>query len=294
LCLFEKEGLMAAPTHSFSYEAMTTQFEVIVSGQEREYARQAAGAVFHEIERLNNLLNKYDAGSDIGQINLLTPGTSIRVGIETIECLEKSIWAHTVSGGLFDPTVGTGFQWLEVDRANFTVGWKSRTGILPVDSARAGHGQDAHATKPQLDLGGIAKGYAIDKAVEVLADWDVTEAVINGGTSTVLALGKEWELGVGGPWGEKVGLTKVKLKNQALSGSGTEVKGAHIINPKTGKAAKRHLAAWAIHSSAACSDALSTAFMMMETGKIAHLCKANPGTVAFVVKQDESLEKIGV
>jgi thiamine biosynthesis lipoprotein len=122
----------------------------------------------------------------------------------------------------------------------------------------------------------------------------VDEAVINGGTSTVLALGKEWEIGVGGPWGDKVGLTTVTLKNQALSGSGTEVKGAHIINPKTGKPAKRHLAAWAIHPSATVADALSTAFMMMEQKKIGQLCTANPDTVAFVVKQDESLIKIGV
>ena len=261
--------------HSFTQEAMATTFEVIVAGQKHEYARQAAGAVFREVERLNNLLNKYDAGSDIGQINLLKPGGQIRVGIETIECLEKAIWAYQVSGGFFDPAIGTGFQWLNVDRAHFTVGWKK-------------------GGKGELNLGGIAKGYAIDKASEVLKDWDVAEAVINGGTSTALALGREWDLGVGGPWGERVGLTKVTLKDQALSGSGTEVKGDHIINPKNGKPAQRHLAAWAIHRSAAVSDALSTAFIMMEISKIKQLCAANPGTTAFVVKQDESLEKIGV
>ena len=254
---------------------MTTRFEVIIAGQDREYARQAAGALFRDFDRIEKVLSKYDAGSDIGQVNLLKPGESVRVGIETLECLERVAWAHEVSGGLFDPTLGTGFQWLEVDRANFSIGWKKEG-------------------KGELDLGGIGKGYAIDKAAEILADWEIGQAVINGGTSTVLALGKEWELGVGGPWGEKVGLTLVTLKDQALSGSGTAVKGTHIINPKTGKPAQRHLAAWAIHSSAAASDALSTAFMMMEQEKIEELCTKNPGTIAFVVKQDESLIKIGV
>jgi thiamine biosynthesis lipoprotein len=261
--------------HSFTHEAMTTQFEVIVAGQEREYARQASAAVFREFDRIERLLNKYDAGSDIGQVNLLKPGESVRVGIETLECLEQAVWAHTVSGGLFDPTVGTGFEWLAIDRANFSIGW-----------TKEGAGR--------LDLGGIGKGYAIDKAAEILADWEVAEAVINGGTSTVLALGKKWTLGVGGPWGEKVGFTTVTLKNQALSGSGTEVKGGHIINPETGRPAQRHLAAWAVHPSAAASDALSTAFMMMDAQKIAQVCKAYPGTTAFVVKRDESLLKIGV
>ena len=84
------------------------------------------------------------------------------------------------------------------------------------------------------------------------------------------------------------------LKDKAISGSGTEVKGSHIVNPKTGKPARRHLAAWAVHSSAARSDALSTAFMMMEEKKIEQLCAENPGTVAYVVRQDEHLVRIGV
>jgi thiamine biosynthesis lipoprotein len=266
---------MNSQNHSFSHEAMTSIFEVIVAGQERTYAQQASAAVFGEVDRIERLLSKFDPGSDIGQINLLKPGAMVRVAIETLECLEAAVWAHGVSGGLFDPTVGTGFQWLEIDRPNFSVGWK-----------KEGAGQ--------LNLGGIGKGFAIDKAAEILADWDVPEAVISGGTSTVLALGKEWELGVGGPWGEKAGITRVMLKNKALSGSGTESRGNHIINPKTGEPAKRHLAAWAIHPSAAASDALATAFMMMAPEQIEQLCAANPGTVAFVVKQDESIIKIGV
>ena len=266
---------MDSPAHSFSHKAMSSIFKVIANEQDREYAQQASMAVFREVDRIERLLSKYDQGSDIGQINLLKPGTSVRVAIETLECLEKAVWAHTVSGGLFDPTVGTGFQWLEIDRPHFSIGWK-----------KEGAGK--------LDLGGIGKGFAIDKAAEILTDWDVPEAVISGGTSTVLALGKEWELGVGGPWGEKAGITSLTLKNKALSGSGTESRGEHIVNPKTGKPARRHLAAWAIHPSAAASDALSTAFMMMAPEKIAQLCATNPGTGAFVVLQDESLVKIGV
>ena len=97
-----------------------------------------------------------------------------------------------------------------------------------------------------------------------------------------------------GDWGEKAGMTEVKLKDKAISGSGTEVKGSHILNPKTGKPAQRHLAAWAIHPSAAVSDALSTAFMMMEEEKIKQLCAANPGTTAYIVRPDEHLVRIGV
>jgi thiamine biosynthesis lipoprotein len=261
--------------YSFTHEAMTTSFEVIVCGQEREYARQAAGAVFRELDRIENLLNKYDAGSDVGQVNLLDAGGFVRVGIETLECLEQAVWAHEVSGGLFDPTLGTGFGNLTVERDRFSVGWQA-------------------AGKGELDLGGIGKGYAIDKAAEILADWDVADAVLNGGTSTVLARGRPWDMGIGGPWGEKAGLTSVTLKDRALSGSGTDVKGAHIINPKTRRPAERHLAAWAIHPSAAKADALSTAFMMMEVEKITELCREYPEIAACVVQPDGGLIRIGI
>ena len=254
---------------------MSTTFEVIVDTDDREYARQAAGAVFRRIDHLENLLSKYNPGSDIGQINLLKAGESVRVGAEAIECLEIAQWAYSVTGGLFDPTLGKGFEQLEIDHEQFTVGW-SKKGCAP------------------LDLGGLGKGYALDNVIPILEDWDIDKVVLNGGGSTVLALGRKWTLGVGGPWGERVGLTEVTLENQALSGSGTEVKGAHIINPVTGNPARRHLAAWAVHPSAAKADALSTAFMMMEKKKIEALCKADPEITAYIVLQDESLIKIGV
>ncbi len=266
---------MKTQPHSFSHEAMTTTFEVILDTDDREYARQAADAIFRRIDQLENLLSKYNPGSDVGQISLLKAGESIRVGSEAIECIEIARWAFRKTGGLFDPTLGSGFQWLEIDRENFTVGWNAKG-------------------KASVDLGGIGKGYALDHVTSLLDDWDLSKAVLNAGGSTVLALGREWTLGVGGPWGERVGLDEVTLKDKALSGSGTEVKGAHIINPTSGKPAKRHLAAWAIHPSAAKADALSTAFMMMEKEKIEALCKSEPETTAFVVEPDETLIKIGV
>jgi thiamine biosynthesis lipoprotein len=266
---------MSSTTHSFKHEAMTTIFEVIIDKQDREYARQAAHAVFRRIDHLENLLSKYNAGSDVGQINLLKPGQTARLGAEVIECLEAAAWAYEASDGLFDPTLGTGFQWLTVDREKFTVGWRAEG-------------------KGSLDLGGIGKGFALDNVKTLLDDWDIGAAVLNAGDSTALALGREWALGVGGDWGKKAGMTQVKLKNKAISGSGTAVKGSHILNPKTGKPAQRHRAAWAIHPSAAVSDALSTAFMMMEEEKIEQLCAENPGTAAYVVRQDEHLVRIGV
>ena len=69
---------------------------------------------------------------------------------------------------------------------------------------------------------------------------------------------------------------EIVLRERALSGSGTEVKGQHILDPRTGKPAGGHVAAWAAHRSAALSDALSTAVMVMSTDEVEAFCAAHP------------------
>jgi len=305
---------MEERVYSFGHEAMSTEFEILVSGEEQEYARQAAEAAFREVDRMERLLSRYDASSDVGQINLLKPGESVRITAETLECILAALWVFNETGGAFDVTVGplincwrdkegharqpsdeeierarqiTGMELLDIDPANFSIGWKEVS-----NDWKDGHG---FFQGLEIDLGGIGKGFAIDKAAEVLEDWNISNAVINGGTSTVLALGTApnrddgWALGVGGPWGEKCGMDQVVLSGQALSGSGKEVKGEHIIDPKTGRPTKTHIAAWAVCPSAAVSDALATAFMIMHKDKIEAFCKRNPKTEAYIVPASQRL-----
>jgi thiamine biosynthesis lipoprotein len=68
-----------------------------------------------------------------------------------------------------------------------------------------------------------------------------------------------------------------------VSGSGTEVKGEHIIDPRTGRPARAHLAAWAAHPSAAVSDALSTAFLVMGTEEAERYCRSHPEVWGLVI-----------
>lgn len=307
---------------------MWTEFEIIVGGEEAEYARQAADAAFREIDRMEGLLSRYNPTSDIGQVNLLKPGESARVTADTMECMLAALWVFNETGGAFDVSVGplincwrdlegharqpsdeeiehalqiVGMELLAVDPESFSIGWKKSDRVFQSLENPKGKtsnvGKNGHGFFQglEIDLGGIGKGFAIDKAAEILADWSITNAIINGGTSTVLALGTApdredgWALGVGGPWGERSGMDRVILSGKALSGSGKEVKGEHIIDPQTGRPAKTHLAAWAICPSAAISDALATAFMIMPQEKIAALCKRNPKTEAYIVSASQQL-----
>ena len=97
-------------------------------------------------------------------------------------------------------------------------------------------------------------------------------------------------MGIGGNWECTSTPKKFFLKDRALSGSGTEVKGTHIFNPRTGKPAEGHLAAWVSHPSAAVADALSTAFMVMNTEEVRTYCRGHPDVWALVVIDPQTCE----
>ena len=102
-----------------------------------------------------------------------------------------------------------------------------------------------------------------------------------------------WPVGVGGARPCPGSPTRVFLKNRAMSGSGTEVKGQHIFDPRTGLPAGGHLAAWASHASAAESNALSTAFIVMRTDEVEEYCRRHPDVWALVFLFDGTCRQFG-
>lgn len=293
---------------------MGTTFEVIIADSEQSYAGQAARAVFREVDRLEYLFSRFNPSSEISQVNRLRPGEFMRIGLETYECLIAAEHIRAETAGAFD--------------INFRSRLESRSGAgeKPQESAAFSARQETgHVHQPSafevksggdgfwislakaesrecasnldLDLGGIGKGYALDRALSILADWSIERALIHAGTSTAMAIGnapvlspgeKGWPVGVGGAWRSEGAPKRVLLKDRALSGSGTEGKGRHILDPKTGEPAARHLAAWSSHPSAALADALSTAFMIMETEDINSYCERHPEAWALLILPDRT------
>jgi thiamine biosynthesis lipoprotein len=140
-----------------------------------------------------------------------------------------------------------------------------------------------HADHLVIDLGAVGKGYALDQCVQLLAERKISNALLNAGDSTVLGLGappsrEGWPVTAGNRE-----LREVVLKNNALSGSGFHVKGAHIINPRTKRPVPfRGDRVWALAPTAALSDAVSTAFMVMSREEIEAFCARNPQVTAIL------------
>ncbi len=307
------------PVHRFSHQAMGTFFETVIAGVDEEYAGQAARADFQEIDRIESLFSRFNPCSEIGQLNKMKPGEALIIGLETFECLTIAEKVRIETDGAFDINVRLliqspgllgelragkklaplhsltkgGGEEFEKPSAEITAHEFPSLELVQTSSgfeARLHSGKKSLIRSLELDLGGIGKGYALDKALAFLLDWGIDRALIHGGTSTVAALGsppsigpavRGWPVGVGGGWPEAP--DQVLLTGRALSGSGTEVKGGHIMDPRTGLPARAHLAAWASHPSAAEADALSTAFMVMTTAEVEEYCALHPEVWALVI-----------
>ncbi len=274
------------PIHRSAREAMGTVFEVMIAGQEADYAAQASDAVFREVEHLEALFSRFNATSEVGQINRLQPGEPLRISLMAFECLQAAEKIRRETAGAFDLNFRRSAGYsdrpafdLTADDSGFEV--RLHRGLF----RRSPSGLD-------LDLGAVGKGYALDRAASILAEWSVERFLIHGGTSTALAAGSApgltpgesgWPVGVGGTWELPAVPKRVLLCDRALSGSGTEVKGHHILDPRTGRRAGGHLAAWVSHPSAAVADALSTAFMAMSHKEVRRYCRDHPDVWTLLV-----------
>ena len=275
--------------HRFTSYAMATTFDVIINHADADatYAAQAAQAVFQEIARLEDELSRFRASSDIYRLGQLKAGESILIGMAAWDCLSLAKAMHQETNGAFDITIGPLMNLFVtsegeprqvskdvLDQARQIIG--SQRFDLEEETMRV----SVHATGMIFDLGALGKGYALDQAADVLQDWKITNFVLNAGDSTILASGapsgkEAWSITLGG--GEK----RLPLTQRAVSGSGFAVKGAHIMNPRLFTPVPlRNRRTYALAPTAALSDALSTAFMVMEKDEIDALCARYEGVEA--------------
>jgi len=282
----------------FCHEAMATTFEVVVVHEDARYARQAAAAAFDEVDRLEGELSRFVENSDITRINNLPANEPLRLGLDAFQCLQLSSRIYAETNGAFDITIGSLFScWRNEDGTPRTPSQEelnlarrhTGTHLLLLDESE--HTVQLLASPVQVDLGGVGKGYAVDRMAELLREWSIDIALISGGYSSVLALDAPadttgWPLTLSNTNNRKQSLARPSLRGRAISGSGLQ-KGRHIIDPRTAQPVKGKYAAWASAPDAATADALSTAFMVMGQDEIRQYCSRHPDISAMIMLEGE-------
>jgi len=290
--------------HRFAHDAMATTFEIWIAHPDAVYAEQAAWAAFEEVDRLEQELSRYVEDSDIARISNLATGESLRIGLAAFECLRLCTRMYAETNGAFDGTIGSVVDcWFKEDGPGDSPSQedlnlaRQRTGMHRIELDEVEHTVRLHTSPIQIDLGGIGKGYAVDRVAALLRDWSIDAALIHGGRSSVLALGappgtKGWPVTLTNPCDREETLAYFYLQDRALGGSGLR-KGQHIIDPRSGRPVKDRCAAWCGGPAAAIADALSTAFMVMNPDEVERYCSSHSGTLAMVVTKVRRKETQG-
>jgi thiamine biosynthesis lipoprotein len=147
----------------------------------------------------------------------------------------------------------------------------------------------------KIDLGAFGKGYAVDITERILKEWGIDNVLIHGGFSSVKAVGvptalNGWQVSISNPNNSSQIISQFALKDFSISGSGIK-KGIHIIDPLTKQPVMNKTGTWALSKSAAVSDALSTAFIILDNNIIKEICDENEDIYALALTGNEFITK---
>ncbi len=289
-----------------SVDAMGTTYSLVLYGDNRDRMELAAEAAFEEVRRLDRMLSNYRPDSELTEVNRFAAQRPVKLTPELFQLLSACLDYSRASDGAFDITVGPLMRvW----------GFYKGSGRLPGKSEVAAalekvgyrhlrlepESRTVRFARPglELDLGGIGKGYAVDRMVETLEENGITSALVSAGGSSIYGLGSPgaepegWPVKIRDPKNQTRIVEELRLKNLSLSTSGGYEKffvaggktHSHIMDPRTGYPAQGMLAVSVVAAKTIDSEAWTKPFFLLPEGRRprpAHLrvfvCEDKAGT----------------
>jgi len=265
-----------------SFVSMGSSLQVAIWTSDEANAAAAAEQVFSEFERLESLLSIWKDGSDVVRLNAAAGRVPVAISRETIDVLAAARMASEMTDGKFDITFGalSDIWKFDHDQDNTIPDRASIEKRLPLVDYRAVQVNAAKATafivRPgvRIHLGGIGKGYAVDRAVRILTDRGFADFLIQAGGDTYAAgtnNGSPWTLGIADPRGTHEAFAAVQVRDATVSTSGDYERGFvedgvryhHLIDPDRGEPARGCRSVTIVADRAMTADVLSTGVFIM-------------------------------
>jgi thiamine biosynthesis lipoprotein len=280
---------------------MACVYTIVAYGGEGPALADAVERALDEVDRIDGLMSHYRPESPLSRLNREAAEGPVAVEAELVAFLAECLRYSRESAGAFDVTVGPLLKtWgffggegrlpgeAEIAAARERVGYR----YVVLDSERS----TVRFARPgvELDLGGIAKGYAVDRAVGILARAGITAALVSAGGSTVRALGappgrQGWDISLEDPLRPPKIARTLLLRDRALSVSGRQAKSfvaggvvySHIMDPRTGWPARDVASVAVVTDTGTAGDALDDALFVMGVAASREYLKHLPPTEAF-------------
>jgi thiamine biosynthesis lipoprotein len=292
----------------FTETHMASPFRIVLYSSDEATARRASRAAYQRIAALDAILSDYNPESELSRLSRAAGGPPVRVSAELFDVLAQSQRMYQRSGGLFDVTIAPlGRLWRRARRDRKLPDPKR------IADAQALVGSDkmvleqAQSTvrllKPgmKLDVGGIAKGYAAQCALDVLRRLGVSRALVGGAGDIVVGDpppdAPGWKIAIA-PLDSKLGARPptLLLENAAVSTAGDAerfvvIDGhrySHIVNPATGLGVEDRASVTVVATDGATADALETAVYLLGPARGLKLVDEIPGAAAIFMRATAS------
>lgn len=273
---------VALHRYEFQQPQMGVPFRIVLYATDEAKAKAASDAAFKRISDLNAVLSDYDYDSELSRLSRTSgSGQKVPVSEDLWHVLDRAQYFSEQSRGAFDVTVGPAVNlWRKArrekkfpDETRLAAARKS-VGYQYVKLNADGHTVELAQPNMRLDLGGIAKGYAVSEAMKVLKEHGIAQALVSGGGDLAVSdppPGKKaWTVEL--PALDESGPSEfLYLKNKAMATSGdlfqfVELDGkrySHIVDPRTGIGLVDHSRVVVVAQDGTTADALSTALSVL-------------------------------
>jgi len=268
----------SAQWHRQPFQTLGTQAYIELWTEDSKQAEQLISDVQAEFERINQLMSPYIASSELSLLNREAAKKPVQVSAEMYQLLQRARQISQQSNGAFDITfasVGFYYDYRNHKKPDATVLQTARQ-YVNYQSVELLKNNTVRFAQPgvKIDLGGIAKGYAVERSIALLAQHGISNALLTAGGDTRLLgdkRGKPWLVAIKHPRQDDKYAAQLPLENSAISTSGDYeryfiedgVRYHHILDPKTGQSATGLLSVTVTGADTTQTDALSTTLFVL-------------------------------